>query len=145
MARIHLIEDDSDIRRLVAAALAGGAAPLQAQTAAPAPRIEFVPRAVFHMSAELLSGIDDPRFRWDVSVATGKQGGFAWVDAQGNPSRGDPALRGSASLNHSGVAALFAGAPKPPAEVFAAAAASTPQAFDLPARVSIHREASQRK
>ena len=69
---------------------------------------------------------DDPRFRWDVSVATSKQGSFAWIDAQGQPSRGDPALRGSASLNHSGVAALFAGAPTPLAEVFAAAAASTP-------------------
>ena len=46
---------------------------------------------------------DDPRFRWDVSVATSKQGGYAWVDAQGRPNRGDPALRGSASLNHSGV------------------------------------------
>ena len=80
---------------------------------------------------------DDPRFRWDVSVATGKQGSYAWVDAQGNPNRGDPALRGSASLNHSGVAALFAGAPKPPAEVFAAAAKSTPQAFDLATRVSL--------
>ena len=80
---------------------------------------------------------DDPRFRWDVSVATGKQGGYAWVDAQGNPNRGDAALRGSASLNHSGVAALFAGAPKPPADVFAAAATSTPQAFDLATRVSL--------
>ena len=80
---------------------------------------------------------DDPRFRWDVSVATGKQGGYAWVDAQGNPNRGDLALRGSASLNHSGVEALFAGAPKPPAEVFAAAAKSTPQAFDLATRVSL--------
>lgn len=80
---------------------------------------------------------DDPRFRWDVSVATGKQGGYAWVDAQGNPNRGDPALRGSASLNHSGVAALFAGAPTPAADVFAAAAKSTPQAFDLATRVSL--------
>ena len=80
---------------------------------------------------------DDPRFRWDVSVATGKQGSYAWVDAQGNPNRGDPALRGSASLNHSGVAALFAGASKPPAEIFAAAAKSTPQAFDLATRVSL--------
>ena len=80
---------------------------------------------------------DDPRFRWDVSVATSKQGGYAWVDAQGRPNRGDPALRGSASLNHSGVEALFAGAPKSPAEVFAAAAKSTPQAFDLATRVSI--------
>ena len=80
---------------------------------------------------------DDPRFRWDVSVATGKQGGYAWIDAQGNPNRGDRALRGSASLNHSGVAALFAGASKPAAEAFAAAAKSTPQAFDLATRVSL--------
>ena len=80
---------------------------------------------------------DDPRFRWDVSVATGKQGGYAWVDGQGNPSRGDPALRGSASLNHSGVEALFAGAATPAAAVFAAATKSTPQAFDLATRVSI--------
>lgn len=80
---------------------------------------------------------DDPRFRWDVSVATGSQGSYAWVDAQGHPNRGDPALRGSASLNHSGVAALFAGAAKPAAEVFAAAAKSTPQAFDLATRVSL--------
>ena len=80
---------------------------------------------------------DDPRFRWDVSVATGKQGGYAWVDAQGRPNRGDAAMRGAASLNHSGVAALFAGAPTPAAAVFAAAAKSTPQAFDLPTRVSI--------
>jgi Zn-dependent M28 family amino/carboxypeptidase len=87
---------------------------------------------------------DDPRFRWDVSVATGKQGGFAWVDAQGNPNRGDPSLRGSVSLNHSGVAALFAGAPKPTADVFAAAAQSTPQAFDLPARVSIDTRSTHR-
>jgi Zn-dependent M28 family amino/carboxypeptidase len=80
---------------------------------------------------------DDPRFRWDVSVATGKQGAYAWVDGQGRPNRGDPALRGSASLNHSGVAPLFAGAPTPAAAVFAAAAKSTPQAFDLATRVSV--------
>jgi len=87
---------------------------------------------------------DDPRFRWDVSVATSKQGSFAWIDAQGQPSRGDPALRGSASLNHSGVAALFAGAPTPLAEVFAAAAASRPQAFDLPTRVSLATSTTHR-
>jgi Zn-dependent M28 family amino/carboxypeptidase len=80
---------------------------------------------------------DDPRFRWDVSVATGAQGTYAWVDAKGQPNRGDPALRGSASLNHSGVAAIFDGAAKSPADVFAAAAKSEPQAFDLATRVSI--------
>ncbi len=87
---------------------------------------------------------DDPRFRWDVSVATSKQGSFAWVDAQGQPSRGDPALRGSASLNHSGAAALFAGAATPLAEVFAAAAASRPQAFDLATRVSLATSTTHR-
>jgi Zn-dependent M28 family amino/carboxypeptidase len=80
---------------------------------------------------------DDPRFRWDVSVATSASGSYAWINAQGLPNRGDAALRGSATLNHSGVAALFAGASKPPAEVFAAAAKSTPQMFDLATRVSM--------
>lgn len=80
---------------------------------------------------------DDPRFRWDVSVATSTQGSYAWVNAQGQPNRGDPALRGTATLNHSGVAALFAGSSKPAADVFAAAAKSEPQAFDLAARVTI--------
>jgi hypothetical protein len=87
---------------------------------------------------------DDPRFRWDVSVATGKQGTFAWMDAQGNPNRGDASLRGSASLNHSGVEALFAGAPHAPAAVFAAAAKSTPQAFDLATRVSLVTHSTHR-
>ena len=45
-----------------------------------------------------------------MSVATGSQGSYAWVDAQGKPNRGDAQMRGSASLNHSGVQALFAGA-----------------------------------
>ncbi|MFN7983913.1 MAG: M28 family peptidase [Vicinamibacterales bacterium] len=80
---------------------------------------------------------DDPRFRWDVSVATSKQGGYAWIDAAGKPNRGDAQLLGAASLNHSGVAAIFAGASKTPADVFAAAAASTPQAFALATRVSL--------
>jgi hypothetical protein len=87
---------------------------------------------------------DDPRFRWDVSVATGKQGGFAWMDAEGNPNRGNASLRGSASLNHSGVEALFAGAPQAPAAVFAAAARSTPQAFDLATRVSLVTHSTHR-
>jgi Zn-dependent M28 family amino/carboxypeptidase len=87
---------------------------------------------------------DDPRFRWDVSVATSTQGGYAWLDAQGRPNRGDQALRGSASLNHSGVEALFAGAATAASEVFAAAAKSTPQAFDLATRVSIVTRSTHR-
>ncbi|MEZ5420604.1 MAG: hypothetical protein R2708_25125 [Vicinamibacterales bacterium] len=58
-------------------------------------------------------------FPLDVSVAnTGNRAAMLRVDAQGQPNRGDP-MRGAASLNHSGVAALLAGAPKAPADVFA--------------------------
>ena len=87
---------------------------------------------------------DDPRFRWDVSVATGAQGDYAWVDAQGKPSRGDAALRGSASLNHSGVGSPVRRRTEAPAAVFAAAAKSTPQAFDLATRVSLVTHSTHR-
>jgi len=87
---------------------------------------------------------DDPRFRWNVSVATSKQGSFAWLDERGNPNRGNTALRGSVSLNHSGVEALFAGAPKPLAGVFADAAASKPQAFELVTRLSVSTRTAHR-
>lgn len=80
---------------------------------------------------------DDPRFRWEVSVATSAQGGFSWIDADGRPNRGDAALRGAVSLNHSGVARLFEGTPKPLARIFADAAASVPQAVPLPTRLSV--------
>jgi len=129
-----------DVKGKVVAFLSGAPATLPSNERAyyssgPAKEAEAVKRGAIGTIS--FTAPDDPRFRWDVSVATGKQGGYAWVDAQGNPNRGDPALRGSASLNHSGVAALFAGAPKPATEVFAAAAKSTPQAFDLATRVSL--------
>ena len=53
-----------------------------------------------------------------VSTATGAQGSYAWVDGEGRPNRGDAALRASASLNHSGVAAIFAGSKTTAAQVF---------------------------
>ena len=52
---------------LVAAALLACAAPLHAQTAQTSPQVEFIPRAVFYVSAELLGGTDDPRFVWDTN------------------------------------------------------------------------------
>ena len=54
-------------RILVALALAACAAPAAAQTAAAPPRVEFLPRAAFHMTAEHLWGEADPRFRWDTN------------------------------------------------------------------------------
>ncbi len=129
-----------DVKGKVVAFLSGAPAVLPSNERAyyssgPAKEAEAIKRGA--IGTVTFTSPADPRFRWDVSVATGKQGGYAWVDAQGNPSRGDPALRGVASLNHSGVAALFAGAPTSAADVFAAAAKSTPQAFDLATRVSI--------
>lgn len=50
---------------LIAAALVVCAAPIAAQTPSSAPPVEFVPRAVFYVGAELLAGPDDPRYRWD--------------------------------------------------------------------------------
>lgn len=80
---------------------------------------------------------DDPRLRWDVNAARAKQGAFAWLDEAGRPNRGQEALRGSASLNHSAVDVLFRGAPVSVGDAIAAAGAGTPQAFDLAARVSM--------
>lgn len=79
----------------------------------------------------------DPRFRWDVNAARAKRGSFAWLDADGTPSRGDEALMGSASLNQGAVDALFGGSPTPLDQAVAQAAANTPQAFDLASRVSM--------
>jgi hypothetical protein len=88
---------------------------------------------------------DDPRFRWEVSVARATGGSFTWLDAAGRPRDGESPIRGAASLNHSGVATLFAGAPAPLDTVFARAAASTPQAFDLPAQVTMKTVSAHRR
>jgi len=87
----------------------------------------------------------DPRFRWEVNLARSKRGSFAWLDDNGDPNRGNLAILGSASLNHSTARALFAGAPQPIEEAFSAAAESTPQAFDLATRVSIGTTSSHRR
>jgi hypothetical protein len=53
-------------RALFALAVVASAAPAAAQSAAQ-PSVEFLPRAVFHMGAERLSG-DDIRFTWDANL-----------------------------------------------------------------------------
>jgi Zn-dependent M28 family amino/carboxypeptidase len=80
---------------------------------------------------------DDPRLRWDVNSARAKRGSFAWLDDSGTPNRGNTAMRGSASLNHSAVATLFQGSFVSLEDAIAASAAGTPQAFDLATRISI--------
>jgi hypothetical protein len=54
-------------RILVVLALLSGAIPAAAQTPASPPRVEFMPRAVFHLTAEHLWGEPDRRFRWDTN------------------------------------------------------------------------------
>lgn len=54
-------------RFLVALALVACAAPVAAQTAAPPPRIEFIPRTTFYMALEHLWGEADERYRWDAN------------------------------------------------------------------------------
>lgn len=83
---------------------------------------------------------DDPRFRWQVSVARSRRGSYAWLDAQGQPGGGGEAteVRASGTLNHPVAEALFEGAPTPLGDVFDAAAASTPQGFDLSGDVTVH-------
>jgi hypothetical protein len=51
----------------VGLALCLSATSASAQTRATAPRIEFIPRAVFHMTAEHLWGEADQRYRWDTN------------------------------------------------------------------------------
>jgi Zn-dependent M28 family amino/carboxypeptidase len=87
---------------------------------------------------------DDPRLRWEVNAARAKRGSFAWLDSEGRPNRGDPSVRGVASLNHAATTALFDGAPRSLDEALTAAGASTPQAFDLGARVTTETRSRHR-
>ncbi len=87
---------------------------------------------------------DDPRFRWQVSVARSKRGAFNWLDDAGRPNDAAADLQAVVSLNHSGVEALFAGSPVPAADVFAAAKAGGLRSFDLPSEVRI-RTASRHR
>ena len=80
---------------------------------------------------------DDVRFRWDVTVNRSRSSSLASLDESGEPLERAPAIRGSASLNHSGAAALFAGSPVPIEDVVAAAESGTLESFDLPSTVTI--------
>ena len=64
-------------RFLVALALVACAAPVAAQTAAPPPRIEFIPRTAFYMTLEHLWGEADERYRWLNALHLFGRGGVA--------------------------------------------------------------------
>ncbi len=79
------------------------------------------------------------RYKWDWIVPQIRAGGMWWLDPQGVPADTHPEIRASALMNESGARELFAGAPKTPAEIFAASRDSKSESFELPLKVKIHR------
>jgi len=61
-----------------------------------------------------------------------------WLDENNQPNDAQPSLQGSATISADVAAKMFAGAPKSYKDAFADAEAGKPQAFALPATVSIH-------
>jgi len=81
---------------------------------------------------------DWKRYPWDWLVPQIEMGSWEWLGKDGVPHDSFPELHGGALLSQSGAEKIFAGAPKTLAQVFAAADASQPQSFALPATAHIH-------
>ena len=79
----------------------------------------------------------DQSFPWDRLVRQSRRGNLRWLDRNGEPADISPALRGSGTLSDSAARQLFEGAPQPLAEIFRAAEAGKPPAFDLPVRATL--------
>lgn len=77
------------------------------------------------------------RFPWEKAVQLATLPRRRLLDDQGQPVDAYPEIRASVSLNLPVAATLFAGAPKTADQVFADAEAGVPQAFDLPAAITI--------
>ncbi|HKQ99015.1 MAG TPA: M28 family metallopeptidase, partial [Candidatus Polarisedimenticolia bacterium] len=80
---------------------------------------------------------DLKRYRWEWLLPQARAGSMAWLDADGRPNDVFPALRGIVRLNGAGAGRLLRGAPKSPEEIYAAASAGNPPAFDLPVRARL--------
>jgi Peptidase family M28 len=85
---------------------------------------------------------DWKRYPWEWLVPQIQMGEMHWLNKEGVPHDFFPQLKGYVLLNEKTANALFAGAPKTLDQVFAAAKASKPQAFALPATACIHTVAS---
>ncbi len=85
---------------------------------------------------------DEKRWPWDKAVRLAWVPSMRLVDAGGQPVEAYPELKASISLNLASAAKLFDGGPKSLEEIFADADAGKPQAFDLPATVSISLRAA---
>jgi Zn-dependent M28 family amino/carboxypeptidase len=82
---------------------------------------------------------DAKRDPWARAVQQSWRPRMSWVQPDGQPSRAYPQLRIRAALNPASAPKFFAGAPRTIEQVYAAAEAGTPQAFDLPVSVELLR------
>ena len=101
--------------------------------------------AVTHGAAGVISIMlpeDWKRYPWEWLVPQIQMGEMHWLNKDGVPHDFFPQLKGYVLLNEKTAEALFAGAPKTLGQVFAAAKASKPQSFALPATARIHTVAN---
>ncbi len=80
---------------------------------------------------------DEQRWPWDRAVRLSWVPSMRLVDSTGQPVEAYPEIRASMTLNLSSAPKIFDGGPKPLEQVFADAQAGKPQAFDLPATLSL--------
>lgn len=85
---------------------------------------------------------DWKRYPWEWLVPQIQMGEMHWLNKEGVPHDFFPQLKGYVLLSEKTAEALLAGAPKTLDQVFAAAKASKPQAFALPATARIHTVAN---
>jgi len=100
--------------------------------------------AVAHSAVGILTFLTPEREKmwpWERTVRKFKMGQMCWLDKDDTPQIGYfgifPEIRARMSLSRAGAEALFAGAPKSLEEIFAAAEANEPPAFDLPVEARI--------
>lgn len=100
--------------------------------------------AAAHGAVAILTFLTPERAKmwpWDWIVPQSKMGEMCWLDEEGTPHAGCigvvPEIRGRAFLSRAGAEALFTGAPQSLNEVFTAAEAGKPPAFDLPVEARI--------
>lgn len=80
---------------------------------------------------------DETRWPWDRAVRLSWVPSMRLVDSAGQPVEAYPEIKASMTLNLASAAKVFDGEPKPLEQVFADAQAGKPQAFDLPATLSL--------
>jgi hypothetical protein len=88
---------------------------------------------------------DQKRTPWERLVQQSWRSRMAWVDEAGNANGAWPTLKVRASVSPARAAALFEGAPRSLEQAYAAAAAGTPQGFDLPMAVEQSRDSVIRR